>query len=119
MTQSSRRFEDIAVQFDCEGLRLFGVLSQPAEPGRRGVLLVVGGPQYRVGSHRQFTLLARDLAAGLDGELGRLEYRNFPDGESYVRLAGDPRGRELGGSSGRGDARDPDRGARALRPRGP
>lgn len=30
---------------------------------RTGVLMVVGGPQYRVGSHRQFLLLARHLAA--------------------------------------------------------
>ena len=29
----------------------------------RGMLIVVGGPQYRAGSHRQFTLLARDVAA--------------------------------------------------------
>ena len=28
-----------------------------------GVVIVVGGPQYRVGSHRQFVLLARSLAA--------------------------------------------------------
>ena len=28
-----------------------------------GVVIVVGGPQYRVGSHRQFVLLARELAA--------------------------------------------------------
>src|SRR5262245_37346209 len=62
MEQPSQQFEDIAVQFDCEGQRLFGILSQPASPGRRGVLIVVGGPQYRAGSHRQFTLLARDLA---------------------------------------------------------
>jgi len=27
-----------------------------------GVLIVVGGPQYRVGSHRQFVMLARFLA---------------------------------------------------------
>jgi len=27
------------------------------------VLIIVGGPQYRVGSHRQFVLLARHLAA--------------------------------------------------------
>lgn len=27
------------------------------------MVIVVGGPQYRVGSHRQFLLLARDLAA--------------------------------------------------------
>lgn len=28
-----------------------------------GVLVIVGGPQYRIGSHRQFVLLARRLAA--------------------------------------------------------
>jgi exosortase A-associated hydrolase 1 len=35
------------------------------EPRRAtcGVVIVVGGPQYRVGSHRQFVLLARELAA--------------------------------------------------------
>jgi exosortase A-associated hydrolase 1 len=32
------------------------------EPAR-GVVIIVGGPQYRVGSHRQFVLLGRDLAA--------------------------------------------------------
>jgi exosortase A-associated hydrolase 1 len=51
------------VLFDCEGERLLAIVSLPAEPGTRGVLVVVGGPQYRVGSHRQFTLLARRLAA--------------------------------------------------------
>ena len=34
----------------------------PAAPASRGVVIVVGGPQYRVGSHRQFVLLARALA---------------------------------------------------------
>ncbi|KAB8057318.1 hydrolase 1, exosortase A system-associated, partial [Janthinobacterium violaceinigrum] len=43
--------------------RLVGILSLPAAPGPRGVLIVTGGPQYRVGSHRQFVLLARALAA--------------------------------------------------------
>jgi exosortase A-associated hydrolase 1 len=52
-----------AVLFDCEGEQLVGILSLPAQPAGRGVLIVVGGPQYRAGSHRQFTLLARRLAA--------------------------------------------------------
>jgi exosortase A-associated hydrolase 1 len=41
------------------------VLATPRGATRRttGVVIVVGGPQYRVGSHRQFTLLARELAA--------------------------------------------------------
>ena len=52
--------------FDCAGERLHGVLAEPGGPGAGGdlgVLVVVGGPQYRAGSHRQFTLLARHLAA--------------------------------------------------------
>lgn len=56
--------EEIPIFFDCAGDRLLGILHRPQPPGvRLGVLLVVGGPQYRVGSHRQFVLLARDLAA--------------------------------------------------------
>jgi exosortase A-associated hydrolase 1 len=52
-----------AVVFDCRGERLLAILSLPPAPHVRGVLIVVGGPQYRVGSHRQFALLARALAA--------------------------------------------------------
>ena len=43
--------------------RLIGVLHRAETPATsRGVVVVVGGPQYRVGSHRQFVLLARALA---------------------------------------------------------
>lgn len=50
---------------DCQGEQLTGVLSTPqADQAETGVLVVVGGPQYRIGSHRQFVLLARRLAAG-------------------------------------------------------
>lgn len=46
---------------------LMGVLALPAAgdaaPGGQALVIVVGGPQYRVGSHRQFALLARRLAA--------------------------------------------------------
>ncbi len=50
--------------FECRGEQLLGIVHPPAgaEPAP-GVLIVVGGPQYRLGSHRQFTQLARDLAA--------------------------------------------------------
>ena len=50
---------------DGAGEPLQGVLSLPEvnAGGDLGVLVVVGGPQYRAGSHRQFTLLARHLAA--------------------------------------------------------
>jgi exosortase A-associated hydrolase 1 len=56
------------VVFDCAGQSLVGVLSRPGvgpglAQGDLGVVIAVGGPQYRVGSHRQFTLMARRLAA--------------------------------------------------------
>lgn len=50
--------------FPCGADTLVGVLHRPERPARVGVVVVVGGPQYRAGSHRQFTLLARRLAAG-------------------------------------------------------
>ena len=44
--------------------RLFAIVCEPAvAPAAIGVLIVVGGPQYRAGSHRQFVLLSRALAA--------------------------------------------------------
>jgi exosortase A-associated hydrolase 1 len=48
-----------------QGTELVGVLAQPAEAAIAksvGVVIVVGGPQTRVGSHRQFVLMARALA---------------------------------------------------------
>ena len=45
---------------------MLGIVSQPAavqSMATTGVVIVVGGAQYRVGSHRQFVLLARHLAA--------------------------------------------------------
>jgi exosortase A-associated hydrolase 1 len=58
-------FNEQAISFDCDGMQLNGIL----HPGtadvtaKTGVLIVVGGPQYRVGSHRQFVHLARSLAS--------------------------------------------------------
>jgi exosortase A-associated hydrolase 1 len=63
-----------------ENARLVGILHRPAEQRTRGVLLVVGGPQYRVGSHRQFVLLARDLARRGFPVL-RFDYRSMGDSE--------------------------------------
>jgi len=57
------QFEERALAFGCGDDTLVGIASVPAAPCTRGVLIVVGGPQYRVGSHRQFALLARHLAA--------------------------------------------------------
>lgn len=54
---------EFAISFACEGDELVGILHLPSPSPRAGVVVVVGGPQYRTGSHRQFTLLARELAA--------------------------------------------------------
>jgi len=53
---------EIPLRFSCGRDRLVGVLALPANPAPIGVLIVTGGPQYRVGSHRQFVTLARFLA---------------------------------------------------------
>lgn len=68
-----------AVLFACEGDELVGVIAEPEKAcGDVGVLIVVGGPQYRVGSHRQFVLLARHLAeAGVS--CMRFDYRGMGD----------------------------------------
>ena len=81
MTQA---FREEALVFACEGESLVGVLSRPHAPGACGVLVVVGGPQYRAGSHRQFTLLARHLAAHGIPTL-RFDYRGMGDSTGAVR----------------------------------
>ncbi|OWQ48952.1 hydrolase 1, exosortase A system-associated [Roseateles noduli] len=95
---------DSVLRIDCDGQALVGLLSEPAfasasapvsasasasaamatpAPGT-GVLLIVGGPQYRVGSHRQFTLLGRALAAAGVPCL-RLDYRGMGDAQGEQR----------------------------------
>ncbi len=55
-------FTEQAFVFPCAGDELLGIVAMPEEPAKTGVLVVVGGPQYRAGSHRQFLLLSRALA---------------------------------------------------------
>jgi len=76
--------EERALSFSCRGAWLYGVLSLPKTPQPRGVLIVVGGPQYRAGSHRQFTLLARDLAAAGIPAM-RFDYRGMGDSEGELQ----------------------------------
>ena len=75
---------DLALTFDCESERLVGVISQPRVQARTGVVIVVGGPQYRVGSHRQFVLLARSLAAAGISVM-RFDYRGMGDSSGETR----------------------------------
>jgi exosortase A-associated hydrolase 1 len=76
--------DERAVSFSCRGVWLYGILSLPNTPQPRGVLIVVGGPQYRAGSHRQFTLLARDLAAAGIPAM-RFDYRGMGDSEGELQ----------------------------------
>jgi len=79
MTWQSR-----ALCFACRDCRLIGILDLPERPRQRGVLIVTGGPQYRVGSHRHFVLLARQLAAaGIP--VMRFDYRGMGDSEGEQR----------------------------------
>ncbi len=92
-------YRDEALAFDSGDARLVGIVSRPGggrAPGRVGVLVIVGGPQYRVGSHRQFVLLARHLAArglavmrfdcaGMGDSDG--EPRAFTDHDADIRAA--------------------------------
>jgi exosortase A-associated hydrolase 1 len=75
---------EAALSFDCAGDCLVGVASVPATPAPRGVVIVVGGPQYRAGSHRQFTLLARALAEKGIAVL-RFDVRGMGDSEGTAR----------------------------------
>lgn len=77
-------WHEMPVVFDCEGSRLIGIAALPARPAATGVLIIVGGPQYRAGSHRQFTLLARHLA-GLGIASMRFDYRGMGDSEGEKR----------------------------------
>lgn len=63
-TNILRDAADRPIVFECEGASLSGFVHRGASGARRGVVIVVaGGPQYRVGAHRQFVSLARLLAS--------------------------------------------------------
>lgn len=70
--------------FDCEEASLLGITHLPSRPATLGVLIVVGGPQYRVGSHRQFVLLARALAQSGYATM-RFDYRGMGDATGLPR----------------------------------
>ena len=73
-----------AVVFRVGEDELLGILHPGVEDARRGVLIAVGGPQYRVGSHRQFLLLARHLAAqGIP--VFRFDFRGMGDSSGAQR----------------------------------
>lgn len=73
-----------AITFDCCGERLVGVVSRGTVRSDIGVIILVGGPQYRVGSHRQFVELARALAERGWPTL-RFDFRGMGDSEGQPR----------------------------------
>ena len=87
MTESSRshdtaaapRFTEQVCPVACAAQRLPGILSLPlTSPPQVGVVVVVGGPQYRVGAHRFFVSLARQLA-GHGAAVLRFDQRGMGD----------------------------------------
>ena len=70
-----------AVVFPCGSEQLVGIIHMPAhlpEGAQTGLIMVSGGDQYRVGSHRMFVELARTLAnAGI--AVMRFDHRGIGD----------------------------------------
>ena len=85
------------VTFPCAGAELSGVVHRGDEGAQLGMVIVVaGGPQFRVGAHRQFVSLARLVAAkgypvlrfdlrGMGDSSG--EHLGYLDSESDIRAA--------------------------------
>lgn len=90
---------DQAVVIPCQGQQMVGILHQPEGPAQIGLVVVVaGGPQYRVGVSRQFVMLGREMAArgfptlrfdhrGVGDSGG--EYKGFVDMSADIRSAVD------------------------------
>lgn len=77
-------FSETTAQFGCSGDSLYGVIARPEQPAQIGVVVIVGGPQTRVGSHRQFVLLSRALASQGYAVL-RFDYRGMGDAQGEAR----------------------------------
>ena len=78
------KFHEKPIIFECKAMRLIGLLALSQKPSNVAVLIVVGGPQYRSGSHRQFTILARHLAMNGISSL-RFDHRGMGDSEGSPR----------------------------------
>lgn len=77
-------YSEEAVVFACAGDTLVGILAKPEIPLDTGIVVIVGGPQYRAGSHRQFVRLSRYLATAGYAVL-RFDYRGMGDSEGQAR----------------------------------
>lgn len=87
--------QEMPISFACGDAELAGVLHRGATGARLGVVIVVaGGPQYRVGAHRQFVSLARLMASN-----------GYPVLRFDLRGMGDSSGEHLGYHQSRPDIR--------------
>ena len=77
-------YTEQTVTFACEQDMLAGILAVPEIAAPVGIIVIVGGPQYRAGSHRQFVLLSRALAAAGYPVL-RFDYRGMGDSTGHQR----------------------------------
>jgi exosortase A-associated hydrolase 1 len=78
------KIEQRALRFTCNGSSLVGVVDIPERPLQRGLLLLADCSSYRVGSHRQFTLMSRALAQrGIP--VMRFDRRGMGDSEGEPR----------------------------------
>ena len=75
---------EIPLHFDLEGQQMFAILHLPDETASRGLLVVTGGPTYRVGPHRTNVMLGRDLVeAGIP--VMRFDFRGTGDSDGDLR----------------------------------
>ncbi len=75
---------EVPVIFTVNNQQLFGIHHQSHRAAKQAVIIVVGGPQTRVGSHRQFVLLARYLARqGV--HVFRFDYTGAGDSEGDLK----------------------------------
>ena len=86
MNSTSATSTEEALLIPCQGDTMVAVLSMPADQPAPdlAMVVVVGGPQYRAGSHRHFTLLAREVAAHGTPVL-RFDYRGMGDSTGDLR----------------------------------
>lgn len=76
---------EIPFTIESSGETLVGIFHDAGSSSPIGILLLVGGPQYRVGSHRQFVRQARDLSMA-----------GYPTMRFDFRGMGDSSGQPLG-----------------------
>lgn len=82
------KLEQRALRFSSGGNALIGIVDVPERPLVRGLLVLADSRQYRTGSHRQFTLLAR-LLAGRGVAVMRFDRSGAGDSEGADGSASD------------------------------